>query len=91
MAITPAQKKANDLLEEAVKAVTEAYPTILNGATMVDYTVVVEGLTFTEDESLTQVGLAYRQGECRATIVLGQLALAHDIVMDSFGTAGEEG
>lgn len=90
MAITPEQKKANDLLEDAVKAVTQAYPSILNGATLVDYTVLVEGLRFTDDGSLTQVGLAYRQGECRATIVLGQLALAHDIVMDSFGVPSEE-
>ena len=89
---TPEQRAANNKLEEAVQAVAEAYPTVLNGAPLVDFTVILEGLRYNAetDESLTQVGLAYRGGECRATIVLGQLALANDIVMESFGGAGEE-
>jgi hypothetical protein len=89
---TAEQRAANNKLEEAVQAVAQAYPTILNGASLIDFTVIMEGLRYNNDtdESLTQVGLAYRGGECRATIVLGQLALAHDIVMDSFGSGEED-
>ena len=92
MPMTPEQKAANEQLEEAVKAILSAYPTILGEDTiLVDYTLIAEGMRFTEDgTSLTQVGLAYRGGDCRATIVLGQLQLAADIVMDSFGVPGEE-
>jgi hypothetical protein len=33
---------------------------------------------------LTDIGLAFRGGQCRSTVVLGQLALAHDSMMDTF-------
>ena len=93
MAKTPEQKAADDLLEDAVQALAKAYPTLLPGdeSIVVDYTVVVEGMRFDEEgNSLTDIGLAFRGGQCRSTVVLGQLQLAADVMMDLFGTSEED-
>lgn len=91
MAQTPEQKAANELLEEAVQAVVKAYPTVIpRESLIVDYTVLVEGMRFDDGgNSMTDIGLAFRGGQCRSTVVLGQLVLANDVMMDTFGAAEE--
>jgi hypothetical protein len=89
VAKTPAQKAADELLEEAVQKIVAAYPTVLpTESLIVDYTMVIEGMRFDDEgHSMTDIGLAFRGGQCRSTVVLGQLQLAADVVMDSFDTA----
>lgn len=92
MTKTPEQKAADELLEQAVQAVVAAYPAVLpEESLIVDYTVLVEGMRFNDDgDSMTDIGLAFRGGQCRSTVVLGQLVLANDVMMDTFGPATED-
>lgn len=84
MAKTPEQKAADTALEEAVQQVVRAYPTVLQpGSTVVEYLVAIEGIRYDEDgNSLTDVGVAFRDGHCRLTTALGLLTVAHDIMLD---------
>lgn len=83
MALTPEQREANEKLDEAVHALVAAYPDLLeNSSNVVEYVLVLEGIKYNEEgRTTTDIGLAFRDGQCRLTSVVGMLVLAHDIML----------
>jgi len=74
LAKTLAQKAADKALDEAMDRVVDAYK-LLPRETLVDYVVVIEGITL-DDEGETDgegFGLAFRHGHCRSTAAIGLL------------------
>lgn len=79
MAHTPEQKRANELLEEAIQATIKAYDMTPNGSTVTDYMVIGETISFhDEDDTSTGVFLAFRNGQIRNTVAMGLFDLGYD-------------
>lgn len=84
MSKTDEQKKADQLLTEAIEAVVRAYEMIAPEAPVVDFLVMGEGVAFLDDgTSTTHSFMAYKDGHCRLTTVLGLIELCkHNLMVD---------
>jgi hypothetical protein len=81
---TSEQKDADYALEEAIKAAMKAYNVPAPGFFMVDFIVAIElmkmDMTDADGAPHGDVGLLFRQGQVRATVALGLLTQASDIL-----------
>ena len=84
MALTPEQKKAHEELDEAIKKVLELQGTFDGGPmpTLVDWIVVVEGISFDEEgDSIGHANTLFRGGQCRRSVALGLLSIGEELLV----------
>ncbi len=76
-----AQKAADRQLEEAIQAACGAYD-LLDGAMLVDFICVVEGVKMDDESEMTNefFGMAFRNGHCRTVVALGLLEKGNELL-----------
>lgn len=89
------KQHANELLEEAVKAVVSAYGVIPREAMVMDYLLLVEGRDMPgthedPDEDEEYIGLGFPRGNGRKSVALGLMSMADDCLRSGGRVIDEE-
>jgi hypothetical protein len=87
---TPEQRAADDELDAALSACSQAYD-LLGGGMLLDYVVIVEGAHLDAAGELVEehFGLCYRNGNGRTTVALGLLAKGVEMLQGGERVVGE--
>lgn len=86
MPLTPEQRAAHEELDQAIKKVLDLQGRCPEHAeepmpTLVDWVVVVEGLTFDDEgDSLGWHNILFRGGQCRRSVALGLLDIGVELM-----------
>lgn len=86
MALTPEQRQAHEVLDEAIKKVLELQGTANDEPlpTLVDWVVVVEGISFDDDgDQEGWYNILFRGGQARRSVALGLLDIGVELMEPS--------